>query len=298
MYEVFKFIEHGAYCRQSMDCVQGTILLDYLKENPRMEKEMLISWFRELAVSADQYHRSHSRQNYRYLNPCSIVVSEEGTLFLLDMEAPDNETAMKRMQKRAVRNHFVKPVYEIGAVGNNDADLFAYGRTIQFVLAYSEVYPALSRREENRLFEVIKRCTGESRKKYEDLQQVVKDLPSVPKQRPHMRKRSRPAGMQKMVILAGAAAGLILCVAAVAGELSEFLEKQKLMDEMISVYARVMELEEDEEKIQAAGLQKMKLEMRKGDYEQALETAKAVEEQTGGSEELNALVSACEESTP
>ena len=105
-----------------MDCVQGMILLNYLKENPQIEKRMMLSWFRELAVSVDQYHRSHGRQNYRYLNPCSIVVSEEENLFLLDMEAPDNEPVMKRMQKRAVRNHFVKPIYEIGAAGNNDAE--------------------------------------------------------------------------------------------------------------------------------------------------------------------------------
>ena len=179
MYEVLKFIEHGVHCRQSMDCVQGTILLNYLKENPQTEKGMLISWFRELAASVDQYHRSHSRQNYRYLNPCSIVVSEEGTLFLLDMEAPDNEQVMKRMQKRAVRNHFVKPIYEIGTAGNNDADLFAYGRTIQFILAYSEVYPELRRWDENRLSRVIGRCTGESRRKYADLQQVLKDLAAI-----------------------------------------------------------------------------------------------------------------------
>ena len=76
MYEVLKFIEHGVHCRQSMDCVQGKILLNYLKENPQIERGMLISWFWELAVSVDQYHRSHGRQNYRYLNPCSVIVSE------------------------------------------------------------------------------------------------------------------------------------------------------------------------------------------------------------------------------
>ena len=43
MYEVLKFIEHGAHCRQSMDCVQGTILLDYMKENPTVEKTVVPS---------------------------------------------------------------------------------------------------------------------------------------------------------------------------------------------------------------------------------------------------------------
>lgn len=345
MYEVLKFIEHGVHCRQSMDCVQGTILLNYLKENPQTEKGMLISWFRELAASVDQYHRSHSRQNYRYLNPCSIVVSEEGTLFLLDMEAPDNEQVLKRMQKRAVRNHFVKPVYEIGAAGNNDADLFAYGRTIQFVLAYSDVYPALSRREENRLARVIDRCTGESRKKYENLHQVLKELPPVPKYKLSARRSNEDghAKVRKTIILAGAAAGLTACVVMGAGtkevskttgiqtgmakegipdeteaeyinkeyaqrtaektgmaveNLTETLEKQRLAEEMIRVYGRVMELEEDSEKIREAGLKKMELEMRQGNYEQALQTAKAVSEKTGGSEKLSALIGECEESTP
>ena len=351
MYEVLKFIEHGVHCRQSMDCVQGTILLNYLKENPQIERGMLISWFRELAVSVDQYHRSHGRQNYRYLNPCSVIVSEEGTLFLLDMEARDNEPVMKRMQKRAVRNHFVKPIYEIGTAGNNDADLFAYGRTIQFILAYSEVYPELSRWDENRLSRVIGRCTGESRRKYADLQQVLKDLPAVPKHKAsaHGLNGNGHAKVRKTIVLAGAAAGLTVCVVTGAGErgtsettgirtgvaqesmpeetsvlketnveyineeyvqraaektgmaaeiLAESLEKQRIAEEMILAYGRVMELEEDSEKIKEAGIKKMELEMKQGDYEQALETAKVVAEKTGSSEELSVLIGECEESTP
>ena len=42
----------------------------------------------------------------------------------------------------------------------------------------------------------------------------------------------------------------------------------------------------------------MELEMKQGDYEQALETAKVVAEKTGGSEELSVLIGECEESTP
>lgn len=349
MYEVLKFIEHGLRCRQSMDCVQGTILLNYLKENPRIDKTVLIDWFRELAVSVDQYHRSHGRQNYRYLNPCSVIVSEDGRLFLLDTEAPDNEPVMKRMQKRAVRSHFVKPVYEIGIGRNNEADLFAYGKTIQFILAYSEIHPALSRREERRLSRVIGRCTGDLGRKYEDLHQVLKDLPPVPRRKADAQKCDAHPGLRKMVISAGTAAVLLICVFARAGEKEEygqadeagehivkkenrkymreqnpesektgticaeeaaektglasqelvgFLEKRIITDEMISAYGRVIELEEDKEKIKEAGLKKMKLEMRQENYEQALETAKTVSEKTGGSEKLSELIEGCEKNIP
>ena len=59
-------------------------------------------------------------------------------------------------------------------------------------------------------------------------------------------------------------------------------------------YGRVIEREEDKEKIKEAGLKKMKLEMRQENYEQALETAKTVSEKTGGSEKLSELIEGCE----
>ena len=83
-----------------------------------------------------------------------------------------------------------------------------------------------------------------------------------------------------------------------AATLTGSLKEQKIAEEMIRVYGRVMELEEDNEKIKEAGLKKMKLEMQQGDYEQALETAKVVAEKTGSSEELSVLIGECEESTP
>lgn len=179
MYEVLRFIEHGTYCRQSMDCIRGTPLIRYLKENPRIGKEELFKWFRQLCVCLDQYHRCRSWKEYRYLNPYSVIVSEEGELLLLDLEAPENAFVMKQMQKRAVRDHFVKPVCRIKAGKDQKADLFAYGKTIQFLLAYTEVVPALTRREETRLSRVIDRCMGESGREYEDITQVLKALPVV-----------------------------------------------------------------------------------------------------------------------
>lgn len=345
MYEVLKFIEHDAHCRQSMDCVRGTVLIGYLKEHTQIEKAVLFSWFRELAVSVDQYHRSRSRQNYRYLNPCSIIISDEGKLFLLDMEAPDNEPAMKRMQNRAVRSHFVKPVYEIGICRNNDADLFAYGRTIQFILAYTDAYPSINRREEICLSRIIDRCTGESRKKYDNMRGILRDLPAVPKQKKYSGAYQtsdgrRFEGKRISVILAGSAVCIGVIVLAGVGrkgliesrdayarerqaeeQAEQQAEEQKkqqaeqqrkeaarekeneetqdlLLNQAIDAYGKVMELEQNQEKIKEAGMKKMELEMQKGNYEQALETARTVAEKVGGSEELEMLIEDCEENMP
>ena len=205
MYEVLRFIEHGAHCRQSMDCIRGTILIRYLKENPEIGKAGLFGWFRQLCVCVDQYHRCRKQKEYRYLNPYSIVVSEEGELLLLDLESPENAFVMKQMQKHAVRNHFVKPVCEMGPGREQKADLFAYGKTIQFLLAYTEAVPALTRLEEVRLSRVIGRCMGESARGYTDISQVMKDLPAAKE-----REGKSAAGWRKK-LLAAACAGTAAC---------------------------------------------------------------------------------------
>lgn len=179
MYEVLRFIEHGAHCRQSMDCVDGTILIYYLRDHPEIQKQMLFEWFRQIGTSLDQFRRCRKGQSYRYLNPYSLVVSEEERLLLLNLESPENEFAMKKMQQRAVREHFVKPVFSMGAGGHQAADLFGFGKTIQFMLAYTSVVPGLTRREEIRLSRVIDRCTGKRGKRYEEVRQAVRELPEV-----------------------------------------------------------------------------------------------------------------------
>lgn len=181
MYEVLRFIEHGAHCRQSMDCVEGTILIYYLRDHPEMQKQMLFEWFRQIGTNLEQFRRCRKGQSYRYLNPYSVVVSEEERLLLMNLEAPENEFVMKKMQQRAVREHFVKPLFAMGAGGHPAADLFGFGKTIQFMLAYTSPVPALTRREEIRLTRIIDRCTGSRGKQYEEIGQAVRELPEVKK---------------------------------------------------------------------------------------------------------------------
>lgn len=270
MYEVLKFIEHGNHCRQSLDCVQGTILMRYLREHPRLDKSMLFSWFRELALCVDQYHRARNRQNYRCLNPCSIVVTEEGRLLLLDLEAPDNARAIKQMQRGAVRNHFVKPVYEIGVSKSNEADLFAYGKTIQFMLAYTEVYPPLTRWEEIRLEKLISRCTGEARNKCEDFQQVLRSLPLIPKE-----KSTGRVSVKR--ILSGVAVGsvscLTLCVLLGIGK-SELTESANVRAES----SAVSEMSEADQRFAELMREKDELEIGRAAERIVWETEKAAPE--------------------
>ena len=83
-------------------------------------------------------------------------------------------------------------------------------------------------------------------------------------------------------------------ITAAGADLSESFERQRLLEETINAYGRLMEVEEDSERIKAAGLRKMKLEMKKGNYARALKTAEQVTEKTGVSKEVIALSAECE----
>lgn len=163
-----------------MDCVSGELLIYRIKRYPEIEKETLFAWMKQLIIQIEQYHRCRNNQCYRYINPYSVLVTKEEELLLLDMDAPSNEFVLKSMQKRAMREHFVKPIVHIKENTRITLDLYGYAKTIQFVLASMKVTPALTRWEEHRLAKIIDKCLSQDPKRqYEDLKQVEKELPSV-----------------------------------------------------------------------------------------------------------------------
>ena len=183
-YEVIKFIEHGSRCRLTMDYVPGELLIDRLKEEPEIWRDTMFEWFHSLAIQLEQYHRSSKNQCYRYLNPYSVLVTEDQTLLLLDLEAESNEFVLKNLQKRSMRQHFLKPVQHVFEDTRLSRDLYGFGKTMQFILAQSDIEPSLTKGEENRLSKIIEKCLGENPKKqYESLKQIQKELPKAKRSR-------------------------------------------------------------------------------------------------------------------
>lgn len=195
-YEVIRLIEHDGRCRISMDYVKGELLVKELQRSPPIDKALLYKWFRCLAVQIEQYHRCRKHQCYRYLNPYSVLVTEEQSLLLLDMEAQSNAFVIKSMQQRVMREHFVKPIAGMKEENKTAIDLYSLGKTIQFILAHTVAEPSLSRIEEIRLSHIIQKCLGTNpKRKYENLKQVQKEL-----RKTNVKKRHKSTG--KIVIAA------------------------------------------------------------------------------------------------
>ena len=189
-----------------MDYVQGELLIFRLKRCREMEKTLLFEWMRELLRQLEQFHKCFGNRGYRYMNPYSVLVTEEGKLLLLDLEAESNEFVLRNMQKRAMRDHFVKPIVQIRENTKLSLDLYGYAKTIQFILANVQVEPSLTSREENRLEKIIDNCLCKnSKKQYEDFKRIQRELPTARRQQWEIGKKIR----KKWLILPAVAALLL-----------------------------------------------------------------------------------------
>lgn len=165
-----------------MDSMSGELLIYRVRDHPQVTKEQLFAWFAQLLEQVIQYHRCYDNQNYRYINPYSVFVAKDGKLLLLDLDAESNGFVMRNLQKRAMRAHFVKPVVHISEGSGDQLDLYGYGKTIQFILANTNVEPSLSKFQENKLERIINKCLNESKgKQYKEIKEIKKELPVIHK---------------------------------------------------------------------------------------------------------------------
>lgn len=212
-----------------MDYVSGELLIYRLKRCPEIKKALLFEWTRELLRQLELFHRCRSNQSYRYVNPYSVLVTAEEKLLLLDLEAESNEFVLRNMQKRSMREHFVKPVIYIRENTKISLDLYGYAKTIQFILANVHVEPSLTPREENRLEKIIDKCLCKnSKKQYEDLKQVQRDLASAQSRYWKSGKKIQ----KKWLLLPAAAIGLIAILFMVyTGTTRDEVQKQALQEQ-------------------------------------------------------------------
>lgn len=180
-YEVVRFVEHGGRCRVVMDCVPGTLLVYRLLEKESITRSVVLEWFHMLAAELDKCQRARRGQCYRYLNPYSVLVTENERIRLLDLSAASNDFVFQILQRPVMREHFIKPAVLGGGSSRAAVDLYCMGKTMQYVLSQTERQVEFTRREEYVLQRVIEKCLGEKeRKNYENLKQVQRELPKVP----------------------------------------------------------------------------------------------------------------------
>lgn len=161
-YDVLRLIEHGQMCYISSEYVGGKVLAVWLKAHPNITKERLFSLIRNITNQLCMIHRCRIKPYYQYVNPYSVVVTEEGELYFLDLEAGSNEEQLRLMQRRAVREAFLPPGEAYYQKATLELDIYGLGKTIQYLLAVTKPIPALCKREERKFLRIISRCLNDN----------------------------------------------------------------------------------------------------------------------------------------
>lgn len=174
-YDIIKMVEQGKNGHIIMDYVKGQLLIHYIQIHPTISKELLFQWFQEIAKQLDKFHRCKAKPYYQYLNPYSIVVTENKQLYLLDLESESNQEIIRTAKNLTVRKKFMsqKRIQK----SKIELDIYSMGKTIQFILAKSEVIPKLSKKEEYHYSKIIEKCLASNpQQQYHNLKQIQKEF--------------------------------------------------------------------------------------------------------------------------
>ena len=152
-YEVIKFVERGEDCYIVSDYVEGVTLYRWIQLHEEIEKDTLEQWILKLIRQLNFFQKQKGNPRYKYLNPYTIIITEEDDITLLYPEENSPRLKGKFAKKFQLEN------------SNQDVDLYCLGRTIQFIMAHIKCVPCLRKREEIRLLIFVKKCLENTHKK-------------------------------------------------------------------------------------------------------------------------------------
>ena len=164
-YEILKFVMHGDKCYISTDIVNGKPLIVWLKYHAHITKEQFYEWARQIIADLDHFHRCRGNPCYQYVNPYSVIVGEDGKVYLLDLASKEQEDMMHLMQRRYVRENFLSPENQYYQKSEEKEDIYGFGKTIQYVLSSVELEPKFKFLESVRIQKMITRCLDKQGKK-------------------------------------------------------------------------------------------------------------------------------------
>ena len=176
-YDVLRLIEHGQLCYISSENVQGKTLDRYLKYHPVIKKREIFLLLKEIAGQLASFHRCRGNPCYQYVNPYSIVRSEDGRIYFLDMQSEANRSKMIFMQRRDIREYFLPPDEKYYQHASKELDMYGLGKTFQYILASVEAEPRFNRREEYRLQRIISKAMGIRSTHYLNVSEIQKQIP-------------------------------------------------------------------------------------------------------------------------
>ncbi len=212
-YDVLRLIGRGRSCYVSSEYVRGRPMIRWLKYHPNFSKKQLFAWICEITEQLEYIHRCRGNPCYKYVNPYSIIVTEQRELYFLDMGARSNEKMMPVMERRSVRELFLPPEEAYYQTESISLDIYGLGKTIQYLLSVSLPEPSLTKREELRFQKIISRCLGRHSKwAYHHVSEIRRQIPVYHEPQKHFTKRKKALFLAAAFIFAAAGTAAVLAV--------------------------------------------------------------------------------------
>ena len=176
-YDVLRLIEHNRICYVSSDNVKGIPLVQWVKYHPYLAKEQMIYWIYNIIRQLVQIHKCRGNPCYQYVNPYSIIVTEDEKLCFLDIGADSNRERIRLMQRRSIREYFLPAQEYFSQKGSEELDIYGLGKTLQYLLAFVEVEPEFTKKEEKKIRNLISKCVSEGkRRRFDKISEVLNYL--------------------------------------------------------------------------------------------------------------------------
>ncbi|MGN1165433.1 MAG: hypothetical protein ACI4S2_03260 [Lachnospiraceae bacterium] len=194
-YDVLRLIEHNKICYISSECQKGCILARWLKYHPLIDKKEMFEIISSIVKQIGQIHRCPGNSCYQYVNPYSIIVSEDRKIYFLDMNAKGNINHLRIVQRRTIREHFLPPGEPYYQKASVELDIYGLGKTIQYLLSGAETEPSLTKSEEIKFQKIISRCLNRhSKKSFHNVSEIQKKIPQY-KQSGRKKGRVKKTGL-------------------------------------------------------------------------------------------------------
>ena len=204
-YAIVRFFEQGGKCYKIDDVAEGCNLMQFMKNEERIEKKELYSWFSSLSAQLELYHRS-MKQGYGHVNPYAEIINEEGKASLLDIEAKENSDLLKRMQKKSFRSLFVKKGSCDGQLPKPEDDVFGFGKLLLFLLEKGKFETEFTGIEKIKLKRIVEKCTNKAGNAGAVFKSVQKELNKMDKND----GGKRTFGVKIIIVVIAMMAGLVI----------------------------------------------------------------------------------------
>lgn len=135
---------------------------EYVLQHPNVEKQMLLKWMQQILVQLQAMEQI--RELPDTITPFHIMIRENMTAVLADLE--ENEIPSYSILEKFLPGN-----------GQNSS-IYSFGKTIQFLLAKTNLTPRLTRREEFQFQKIISKClTNKSKSQYQKFSEIKLNFP-------------------------------------------------------------------------------------------------------------------------